>query len=112
VIGAGVEIPNAGGGLNQAMAVEPVEYHTGETVFVVMECHVSKIRFDPVKDTNALRRIHTLVATTATLADKALVGDLLEQQRVKIEQARGVERLDFDPADEVEIVIGDDGEPA
>lgn len=102
VLSAGVEIRNAAGGLNQALGIEPGEWHKQERVVVVLECDVSKIRFDPVKDTDGWRRVHILTATTAAVVDHELVADVLEAQRVKIEQAQGVERLPFtgDAADE------------
>ena len=111
VIGSSVAITRAGDGLSQSLAVEPTDLHLGSTVYVVLECTVGKVRFEPVPDTSALRRVHTLVTTTATTVDKELVADLLEAQRVAIEKARGVTRLPFDPADDAEIVLDDDGTP-
>jgi hypothetical protein len=83
VIGASVAITNAGDGLSQALATEPDELHLQDVVYVVLECVVSKVRFEPVKDTNALRRIHTLKTLTATTAAQDLVEDILDEQREK-----------------------------
>lgn len=83
VIGASVAITNAGDGLSEALATEPDELHLGDTVYVVLECTVSKVRFEPVKNTNALRRIHTLKTITATTAAQDLVEDILDEQREK-----------------------------
>ena len=111
VIGASVAITRAGDGLSDALAVEPSEYRHGETVFVVLECEVGKVRFDPVKDTNALRRVHTLVTITATTVEKDLVGDLITEQRSRIDAARAMARLDLDPADGADVELDADGNP-
>lgn len=95
-----IKITNAGDGLSQALAIEPEELGMDDTVYVVLECTVDAVTFERVKDTNALSRVQKLRAGTATLVDKALVHDVLEAQRVKLEQARGIERLDFDDGSE------------
>lgn len=95
VIGTKVKITGAGDGLSQALAIDPEELSLGETVYVVLECVVDKVIHERVKDTEALTRVQSLKAGTATLVDKSLVDEKLEAQRVKIERARGVERLDF-----------------
>lgn len=102
VLSAGVEVRNAAGGLNEALGVEPVEYHKDDTVVVILECDVSKIRFYPVKDTDGWRRVHILTATNAAVVDKSLVEDVLEAQRIKIEEAKGISRLPFGGEDPVE----------
>jgi hypothetical protein len=99
VIATKVAITNAGDGLSQALAIDPVELTIGETVHVVLECEVAQIAFEAQKDTGLLVRKHKLRAGTATRIDKELVHDMLEEQRVKIEQAKGVERLDFPAGD-------------
>jgi hypothetical protein len=111
VIGSSVAITRAGDGLSDALAVEAQEYRHGETVFVVLECEVSKVRFDPVKDTNALRRVHTLVTVTATTVEKDLVGELIDEQRNRIDEARSMARLKYDPANDAEVATDDNGEP-
>lgn len=93
VLSAGMEIRNAAGGLNEALKIEPVEWHHGDRVTVVLDCEMSKLRFDPVKDSDGLRRIHILTADEATIIDRSLVEEALEAQRIKIEEAAGVQRL-------------------
>lgn len=100
VIGTKVKITGAGDGLSQALAIDPEELSHGQIVNVLVECVVDKITYDRVKDTESLLRIQSLKAGTATIVDKDFVGDKLEAQRVKIEEAKGVNRLDFDPDDE------------
>jgi hypothetical protein len=100
VLSAGIAITGAGDGLSEALAVEPREYHHGETVYVVIEAEVSKVRFDPVKDTEGLRRVHFLKAGVATIVDESVVAAAIEEQKRKIEEHRGVTRLDL--GDELE----------
>lgn len=95
VIGTKVKITGAGDGLSQALAIEPTELKLGETVLVLVECTVDKITHERVKDTNVAQRVQSLKASTATIVDAEFAGDRLEQQRIKIEQAKGVDRLDF-----------------
>lgn len=111
VLGTNVAITNAGDGLSKAMSVEPLELHLGETVYVVLECEVSKVRFDPVKDTQAVQRVHILKAGAATMVDGDLVADVLEEQERKIEEAAGVHRLPLGADDpDAPDPEGDDGE--
>lgn len=100
VIGTKIALTNAGDGLSQAMAIEPVELRSGTKVFLLMEAEVGKITFDPVKDSDVFVRVQQLKAGTATLVDKEFAGNLLEEQRARIEAAKGVQRLDFTGEDE------------
>lgn len=99
VAGYKIKITNAGDGLSAAMAIDPEAFTLGEHVYVVLECEVGRISFDPVKDTNGVIRVQTLKAGTATTVDKELVDEVLEEQRVKIEEHQGVVRLDFGAGD-------------
>lgn len=92
----GIEIRNAAGGLNEALSVDPAEWHRDEEVTVVLRCNVDKIRFDPVKDSDGNRRVHILTANAATVVDGDIVKEQLEEQQRRIEEAKGVERLPFD----------------
>lgn len=105
VIGARIKITGAGDGLSQALAIEPAELRSGTKVYVVTECTVGAITFEPVKDTDAFTRVQTLKAGTATMIDKALVAEMLEAQRAKIEAAKGIQRIDFEGDED-----GHDGE--
>jgi hypothetical protein len=100
VLQVGIEITKAGDGLSDAMAVDPAEFHVGDTLHVVLECHLTKIRYEQINGVDALRRVHRLEAGTATIVDASLVADVLEAQRLAIEQAQGVTRLDFTGDDE------------
>jgi hypothetical protein len=97
-----IAITKAGDGLSEAMAIDPQEFHHAERVFVVLECTVDKVRFDPIKDTQALTRVHVLSAGLSTIVDEDVVRSVLDTQAERIEEARlaaeraaGIHRLPF-----------------
>lgn len=107
VLAAGIEIPGAAGGLRDAMKIEPQQFHAGDRLYVVLECDVAKIRFDPIQSDGELlawRRVHVLAAQAATFVDGAMVKEAIESQKRKIqlaaEAAAGIGRLEFDGAEE------------
>jgi hypothetical protein len=103
VISSGVEMPGASGGLNKALTVNNLELHHGDTVTLVIEAEVKKVRMDPIKETDALQRVHVLQVQNAATIEGDLVAEVLEQQRIRVEESRGVTRLDYtdeDPADD------------
>lgn len=93
VITSSVAIRNAGDGLSQAMSIEHIELHHGQTVYVVLECEVKDVQFPIIKDTESLNRKHVLSAGTATIVDKALVDSVITAQKIKINEAKGVVAL-------------------
>lgn len=93
VLSASVSVTNAGDGLSNALAVEPIEMHVGETGIIALEYEVAKVRFDPIKDTPGLQRVHILRAGTATFIDEKTVAMALEQQKARIEAAAGIFHL-------------------
>lgn len=93
VLTAGLEIRNAAGGLNEALKVDPEEWHHGDEVHVVLRCDVTKLRFDPIKDMDGFRRVHILTANEATVIDGTLVAEALSEQAKRIEEAAGIRRL-------------------
>lgn len=88
VLRAAIEIPNAAGGLREAMKFEPREFAHDEEVTLVLKCRVKKVRFDPIKDTEALARIHVLDAIEATFIEDEAVEAALAAQRARIEEAK------------------------
>lgn len=48
VVQVGVEMPNAAGGLQEAMKFDPVEWHHGDEGYIVLRYTVNKVRFDPI----------------------------------------------------------------
>lgn len=89
----GVEVRNAAGGLNDAMKVDPAAWHIGEEITLVLRCSVTKVRHDPLKDADGLRRVHILDASEATVIDDELVAEALDAQAIRIEQALGIHQL-------------------
>lgn len=90
VLRSTVAVTNAGDGLSEAMKFDPIELHHGDTCYLVLECEVTKVRFDPIKDTNALSRVHVLRAGTATLVDGELVAKHLDEQKERIAEAKRI----------------------
>lgn len=104
VVRLGIEIPNASGGLNDALEVDPRLLKRGDRVQIVHDCVVVKIRYEPADKTKPevlgeVRRVAVLHADNATFMDSEDVRAQLEAQAVRIEEARGVIRL---PTAEVE----------
>jgi hypothetical protein len=100
VTAAEIRITNAGDGLSQAMKIDAVELKLGDKVYVVLEGEVSAIVLRPAKEGKSVVRVQTIRAGVATLVPEELVKDVLEEQRLAIEAAAGVTRLDFgDPDD-------------
>jgi hypothetical protein len=105
VLRTSVAITNAGDGLSQALAIQPQQLTLGDTVYVVLECRVQKVRFEPAVDKDhpedGLVRVHNLRAGRATLVDRGTVVAALDQQAEKIrkakEAAEGIQRLSLDP---------------
>lgn len=94
VIRSSVEIPGAAGGLRDAMKVDPIEAHKGDTMYVVLECVVAKVRHDPIDKedfTGPQERVHILSTTSATIVDKELVFDALAAQKDRIAEAKELE---------------------
>lgn len=96
VVATNVAITGAGDGLSEAMSIDPRELALGERVHVVLECETVKIRYEELKDSSTLRRVHVLKAGLATLVDSELVAGALALQRVKLDEARGVQQLPID----------------
>lgn len=97
VLGAGIEIPSAAGGLREAMKIEPQEFHGGQRLYVVLECVVDKLRHDPVVadgERVGWRRIHIMAAENATFVDGDLVRTHLEDQAKRLADAREAAKRD------------------
>lgn len=92
-----ISVTNAGDGLSKSLKIDPKEMHMGETVFVVLECEVAKVRFVPIGDGEDLAREHILRAGTGTLVDKDLVEVVIEEARKRIlaaeEEAKGLQQI-------------------
>jgi hypothetical protein len=110
-----IAVTNAGDGLSDALKVDPALLHLGDKVYVVLECEVSKIRLDPIKDTDALTRVHTLRAGTATMVDADMVQAQLAEQAERIALAKeaesGVSRM-FDKGEDQLLAEHEEGDHA
>lgn len=97
VVKTSIAITNAGDGLSEAMKVKPTMMKLGQTVYVLMECEVAKIRHEELKDTDTLNRVHVLKAGAATIVTKKFAEDHIKAQKAEIERAKdaaaGVERI-------------------
>lgn len=100
IVQTSVAVTNAGDGLSQSLTVEPKILHVGDTGAVVLEYEVVRIQFRPIGDTEVLNRIATLRAGNATLIERDTVAAALDANLIRIEQARGVERLPLDDGGE------------
>lgn len=91
VLASAIEIPNAAGGLREAMKIDPNEFHHGDKRYVVLEIDCAKVRFDPIPNTEALTRVHVFNAAAATFVDADLVVEHLEKQKARIALAKDEE---------------------
>lgn len=105
ILSVGIEMPGAGGGLRDALKIEPATFHKDEEVMVLVRGKVGKVRFDPVRDTQGVSRVHVLIIEDATIVDGEVFSEALEAQAEKIDRAReaaeGIARLPL--PDELEI---------
>ena len=93
VVQASMRITRAGDGLSTALRIALVEYHPGAKVYVLLECEVGRISYEPIKDTDALRRVHTLVAGVGTIVDGEWALDAIAKQTKANLAAAGVHEL-------------------
>jgi len=101
VMASTIAVTNAGDGLSESMKTEPQLLHHGDVVYVVLECEVTKVTFEPVKGADdRVERKHTLRAGTATIVDSGLVDAQLEEQRERnrrrADEEKGQGRLPSD----------------
>ena len=100
VIANYINITGANFHLTEALASDTQTLHLGDTITVVVECEVTKVRHEPVKDADGLARVHILKAELATIVDSDLVAGVLDDQREKNltarERAQGLSRLPLD----------------
>jgi hypothetical protein len=88
VTACAVELPNAGGGLHESLAFEPVEFHVGEEGYMLVHWKNQKVRFDPIKDTEYLKRVHVLGVTETMLVDEQFAEAHFADQRKRLQKLR------------------------
>lgn len=95
----GVEIPNAAGGLQEAMRFDPVEWHQGQEHYIVLRGVVTKIRHEPVErdePDGEQRRVHVLSVKEAFPIKADAVSDYVTTQRERIKKLK--DELEGTPA--------------
>lgn len=110
VLGVGIEIPNAAGGLQDPLKVDPLILHGGDVAFATFELDTRKIRFDPQYNGDdeliGWTRVHVLKVANATFIDEELVRDQLDEMAERVaerkeadelakERKKGIRRLNF-----------------
>lgn len=118
VIAAKIEIPDAAGGLREAMAVDPVELHHGDEGLVVLRYRVKKVRFDEAspklakdlgEEEGALVRVHVFETLEAMFMDDANLEKQVRENAVRVklavEEAAGKMALlnELDQPDDAEL---------
>lgn len=96
VVSVSLILTKLGDGLSDAVAIDASEYHHGDRIKVLVDAEVSKVRFDPIKDTDVLSRVHIAAADTAVIVDPAAVEAILEKHRAALDELRGQPQIDFD----------------
>jgi hypothetical protein len=93
VVECALKIVNTGDGLSESLDVAPVELDHGQVVHVVLRGVVTKVTYEQVKDSDELRRVHTVRANFGTIVDERAAKKVLAGARRSIEQAHGVHPL-------------------
>jgi hypothetical protein len=92
VSGATISVRKAGDGLSTALAVDPIPYHTGDRVYVVLETEVTAITYrDNRTSEGTLLREHVLTTEHAAIVSGTAVAKMLAA--AKKEQAEHQARV-------------------
>src|SRR5688572_345326 len=95
----GFTMPGASGGLNAALVVDNLVLHKDEVLTLAFQVKVRDINHKAMKDTPGWQRVHVLDVQNATMIPSDAVADLLEAQRRRVEEAQGIQHLDFEAPD-------------
>jgi hypothetical protein len=99
VLAARISITGAGDGLSEALDLSPETHHLGAMLYVLLEVEVTKIRHDPLKDTDGLARVHVTKASTGVVLDGDVAEEMLAGHKEAVEAARlDAERVAEDEA--------------
>ena len=97
VTACAIEVPNAGGGLHEPLAFEPVELHVEEEGYMLVHWKNQKVRFDPIKDTEYLRRVHVFGVLETMLVSDTVGESHFNDQRIRLQkfkdEAKGTPQL-------------------
>jgi hypothetical protein len=88
-----IRIINTGDGLSESLDVAPVELDHGETTYVILRGAITKVTYEQIKDSDELRRVHTIRANFGTIVDETAARAILDPTRRAIEEKHGVERI-------------------
>ncbi len=91
-----LEVRGIEGGLNEGLTVEPIVMHKGDRVYLLLEGTVDSILHKSVKDEDGWRRAHVLRVEAGTVVDADFAEERLAEHALRLEEARGVQRLPFD----------------
>lgn len=83
-----IKVRNTGDGLSQAVTVDPVDLHIGDTVYALIECKKSKDGFEEINGGDDLKMVHVLRGGSATLITRDIARPLVEAQTERIIKAR------------------------
>ena len=72
------------------------DIHIGDSGVIAIEWVCTALKGTTAKDTDGVDRVAVLKAGGATMIDPSIVHDALEQQRVTLERANGIQRLPID----------------
>lgn len=110
VVSSGFTMPGASGGLNAALTVNNLELHKDEEITLAISCKVRQLNFPSVKDTDGVQRVHVLDVKGVAVIDSDTVAEAIEAQRLRVEQATGVNRMP-DGSGDVGAAYEDGDEP-
>lgn len=83
-----VKITKAGDGLSDALKVDPVEYHRGDTVYFVLRGKVRYVAHPPEsKDSANVVRQHVIDTEEIAIVNELDVAKLLEANRERVQVA-------------------------
>lgn len=95
----------AGGGLRDALALDPVLLHTGDEGYIAFKFCAEDIKHQMIKakdgtDTGTYNRVVKLVALRGMLIDAATVEAGFQALQKRVEEAEGVSQLPLDDGNE------------
>lgn len=93
-----LEVRGIEGGLNEGLTIAPVVKHKGDRVYLLIEGTVDAILHKGIADRDGWRRAHVIRVDTGTIVDADFAEERLEAHALRLEEARGVQRLPFDEA--------------
>lgn len=117
VVGSAIALRNAGDGLSDAMAVDPVILRRKETGYAVIAWEVDHIEFPPAKKGQGVLRKHVLRATHSAIVTEEFAAQAIAASKKELirkrEEALGIQHLDLpgdgESPDEADVAaVGND----